>query len=42
VRPDAKGVAACLGLKRDAKMDLARLLKEIEQRLSGETLLTLI
>ena len=39
---DAKGVAACLGLKRDAKMDLARLLKEIEQRLSGETLLTLI
>jgi len=39
---DAKGVAACLGLKSDAKVELARILEEIEQRLSGETLLRLI
>ncbi len=37
---DAAGVAACLGLQVDAKVELTTILKQIEAKLPKSTLLT--
>jgi hypothetical protein len=38
---DSEGVAACLGLQANAKVDLNQIIAELEQKISPETLLTL-
>jgi hypothetical protein len=38
---DANGIARCLGLKAEAKMDLEAILKMLENKISEKTLLTL-
>ena len=39
--PDAEGVAACLGLKAEPKVEFDRIVMEVERKLSPETLVTI-
>lgn len=39
---DSLGISTCLGLQAEAKVELAEIVKNIEEKLSSETLLTLV
>ena len=41
VSTDADGMAICLGLQAEAKVELAQILKELEKKISDQTLLTI-
>lgn len=39
---DANGISVCLGLQAEAKIELNRIIRELEKKLSEDTLLTLL